>query len=280
MDEGGGAAVNGRPAATHVVGSKPAIELHDVALAYRLARNRSRSLQEHMFSVMRRQVTYSQHWALKGVSLTVNRGELLAVIGPNGAGKSTTLKLIARILPPARGRVIVRGQVAPMIALGTGFNPDLTGRENVVMYGALLGHDVAYMRRRAPDIAEWAGLEDYLDVPIRSYSSGMVARLAFSVATDGQPDVLLVDEILAVGDEAFLVRSRERIRDIIDRGTAVIVVTHSLELVSSLADRALWLEGGQVVTEGSPQAVASQYQSAALLRAGEGVRPPMLQEAS
>jgi ABC-type polysaccharide/polyol phosphate transport system ATPase subunit len=239
--------------------SAPAIELREVGLAYRLARNRPGSVQELAISFVKRQVSYEKLWALEDVSLTVDPGELVAVVGPNGAGKTTLLKIVGRVLPPARGRVIVRGLVAPLIELGAGFNPELTGLENLVIYGALLGHDPRWMRRHAPEVADWAQLEDFMDVPVRSYSSGMVARLAFAVATVGRPDVLLVDEVLAVGDEAFRIRSQERLDSMIGKGTAVLLVTHGLEVVEERADRAVWLDHGRVVSEGDPREIVSAY---------------------
>jgi ABC-type polysaccharide/polyol phosphate transport system ATPase subunit len=240
-------------------GAPPAIEVHDAALVYRLARNRSPSLQEHVFSLLKRQVTYEQLWALNGVSLAVARGELLVVIGPNGAGKTTLLKLIGRVLPPTSGRVVVRGLVAPMIELGAGFNAELTGLENIMLYGAILGHDLGYLRRHADAIAEFARLEEFMDVPLRCYSSGMLARLAFAIATEGRPDVLLVDEILAVGDEAFRHKSEERIERVMGEGTAVVLVTHALQMASALADRAIWLDHGRIMATGLPDDVITAY---------------------
>lgn len=241
----------------------PAVEVHDLGLAYRLVRNRSPSLQEHIFSLLRRQVSYERLWALDGVSLSVAPGELLAVIGPNGAGKTTLLKVMGRVLPPTSGRVVVRGLVAPMIELGAGFNAELTGVENILLYGSILGHSVRYLRRRIDAIASFARLEEFMDVPLRCYSSGMLGRLAFAIATEGKPDVLLVDEILAVGDEAFRRSSEERIDQVMAEGTAVVLVTHSLELVSQLADRAVWLERGKIVSSGLPDDVIHAYRVSA-----------------
>lgn len=238
---------------------EPAVLIEGVRLGYRLSRNSGSSLKEFAISLFKRQVSYTTLWALDGVSLTVNPGEVLAVIGANGAGKSTLMKLIARVLPPTEGRVRVRGRIAPMIELGAGFNPDLTGLENVVLYGTLLGRSPAVMRARAPQIAEWAELSDYMDVPVRSYSSGMLARLAFSVAVDTEPDVLIVDEVLSVGDESFQRRSLERIEQMIGSGTAVVLVSHSMEQVLQRATRVIWLDRGRVVREGAPSMVVAEY---------------------
>jgi ABC-2 type transport system ATP-binding protein len=238
---------------------KPAIEINDLSLAYRLPRHPASSVKEFAILSLKRQVAYESLWALRDVSLTVQPGELFGVVGPNGAGKSSLLKVIARVLPPTRGRVIVRGLVAPLIALGTGFHSDLTAQENIVLHGAILGRPPVEVRRRIPAIAEWAGLEDFLDVPLRTYSSGMLARLAFAIATDVTPDVLLVDEVLAVGDEQFRERSEARIDELMRGGAAVVLVSHALEYVRTLADRAIWLDAGQVRATGDPNDVVDAY---------------------
>jgi ABC-2 type transport system ATP-binding protein len=237
------------------------MEIVDVALAYRLARDRAGTVAELAIKSIRRQVRYERLWALDGVSFTVAPGETLAVIGPNGAGKSTLLKVLARVLPPERGRVIVRGHVSPIIELGAGLNPELTGLENTVLYGALLGHDPRWLRAHGSQIAAYAGLADFMDVPLRCYSSGMIARLAFAVATLGDPDVLLVDEVLAVGDEAFRQRSAARIDELVSGGTAVVLVTHSLEVARARADRVLWLDHGRPRALGDPDEVIDAYLS-------------------
>jgi ABC-type polysaccharide/polyol phosphate transport system ATPase subunit len=239
--------------------ASPSIAVNDVSLAYRLARNRSGTLKEFLVRMLKRQVDHEKLLALKDVSFEVHRGEVLGVIGANGAGKSTLMKIIARVLPPTHGRVIVRGSVAPMIELGAGFNPELTGYENIVLYGTLLGYDPVHMRERAPIIAEWAGLEDFLDVPIRSYSSGMLARLGFGIASDTAPDVLLVDEVLSVGDQAFQRRSSERMVNMIGRGAAVVLVSHSMPTILEMADRVLWLDHGIARALGDPDEVVDGY---------------------
>lgn len=241
--------------------TESAVLVEGVRLGYRLSRNSGSSLKEFAISLFKRQVAYETLWALDGVTLRVEPGEVLAVIGPNGAGKSTLMKLVARVLPPSEGRVRVRGRIAPMIELGAGFNPDLTGQENIVLYGTLLGRDPAHMRSRAGAIAEWAELSNYLDVPVRAYSSGMLARLAFAVAVDTEPDVLIVDEVLAVGDESFQRRSLQRIESMIGNGTAVVLVTHNMQQVLDRASRVLWLDHGRVRDEGDPERVVASYRA-------------------
>ncbi len=238
----------------------PAIQVKGASLAYRLSRSSSGTAKEYVIQLMKRQVSYEQLWALSDVSLTVNDGEVLGIIGPNGAGKSTLMKMLARVLPPTEGRVVVRGSVAPMIELGAGFNPELTGHENIIMYGTLLGRSPELMKQRAEEIADWANLTGFLDVPLRSYSSGMLARLGFSVATDTEPDVLIVDEVLSVGDAAFQQKSGERMRTMIAEGASVVLVSHNLPTVRDIADRAIWLERGKIVLEGDPDMVVDSYE--------------------
>lgn len=241
--------------------SGPPIEVQNASLAFRLARSRAGTIKEFSIQVLKRQVKYEQLWAIDGVSLTVSDGEVLAIVGPNGAGKSTLMKLLARVLPPTSGRVVVRGTVAPMIELGAGFNLELTGRENIVMYGSLLGRSPQQMREKADEIAHWADLDGFIDVPLRSYSSGMLARLGFSVATDTEPQVLIVDEVLSVGDAAFQQKSSERMRQMIDDGASVVLVSHNLESVKLIADRAIWLDHGRIVLEGDPEEIVSAYEA-------------------
>lgn len=244
----------------------PAVDLRDVHLSYRLSRTRAGSIKEFAIHLLKRQVSFENLWALDGVTLQVYPGEVVAIVGSNGAGKSTLMKVIARVLPPTSGRVLVRGVTAPMIELGAGFNSELTGAENIVLYGSLLGRDPKQMRARATAIAEWAQLSDYLDVPVRSYSSGMLARLAFSIAVDVEPDVLVVDEVLSVGDEVFRARSGARMDELISNGSAVVLVTHDLEEVQKRATRAIWLDKGQVKAEGDPQRVVYAYVDAVTSR--------------
>ena len=241
----------------------PPVQVENVSLAYRLTRNRAGTLKEFAFQMLKRQVSYEKLWAVNGVSFEVNRGEVFALIGANGAGKTTLMKVVARVLPPTDGRVIVRGAVAPMISLGAGFNPELTGLENIVLYGTLLGREPEHMRGRAGEIAQWAGLTDFLDVPVRSYSSGMLARLGFAIASDIDPDVLVVDEVLAVGDQEFQRKSYDRMQQLMSGGTAVLLVSHMLDKVLELADRVMWLDKGAVRMLGDPQEVVASYKAAA-----------------
>ena len=244
--------------------TEPVIQVIDLGIAYRLGRNQAATLKEFAIRAVKRQVSYERLWAVRDVSFEVNRGEVFAVIGPNGAGKSSLMKAVARVLPPSDGRVIVRGSVAPMIELGAGFNPELTARENIVLYGTLLGRQPQIMRGRVASILEWAGLTEFSDVPIRSYSTGMLARLGFSVATDVQPDVLVVDEVLSVGDEAFQVKSKARIADLMGFGVAVLLVSHALDTVESTAQRVMWMDHGRPKMIGPAREVVAAYRAASL----------------
>lgn len=235
------------------------ISVSNLSLAYRMSRNRAGTFKEYAISLMRRQVEYEEFWALNDVSFDVHEGEVFAVVGPNGAGKSTLMKAVAGILPPTKGRVVVKGTVSPLIEVGGGLNDELTGRENIVVYGTMLGRDPQEMRERVDQVAGWAGLRQFLTVPVRSYSTGMRARLAFSIATDLRPDVLLVDEILSVGDEDFRLKSFKRIRGMIDAGTTVLLVSHQLKQVEELATRAMWLDHGKIQMFGDAAEIVEAY---------------------
>jgi ABC-type polysaccharide/polyol phosphate transport system ATPase subunit len=237
------------------------IEVSDVTLRYRLDRNRVGTVKEAAVRFVKRDHSYESILALDGVTFTVSPGEIFGVIGPNGAGKSTLMKIIARVLPPSSGRVIVRGSVAPMIELGAGFNPEFTARENVIIYGALLGRDPKFMRERVDVIVEWAGVADFVDIPVRTFSSGMKGRLAFSVATDIEPDILLVDEVLAVGDQAFRKKSEARMNELISGGASVVVVSHALGLVRRICERVMWIDSGRVKMIGPAQEVVDAYEA-------------------
>jgi len=237
------------------------VEANDISLAYRRTRHRVTSLKQTAIDTIKRRMAYEEFYALRNVSFHIARGETVSIIGRNGAGKSTLLKVIARVLPPTQGRVIVRGHVAPMIELGAGFNPELTGAENIILYGTLLGRTPKEMKSRIEAIADWAGLTEHLDIPIRAYSSGMTARLAFATATDVTPDLLLIDEILSVGDEDFREKSAARTIEMMNSGCAVLLVSHDLEAVRTMSSRAIYLENGNQKISGHPSEVIQAYLS-------------------
>jgi len=237
------------------------VEATDISLAYRRTRHRVSSLKQTAIDTINRRMAYEEFFALKSVSFNIARGETVSIIGRNGAGKSTLLKVIARVLPPTTGRVIVRGHVAPMIELGAGFNPELTGAENIVLYGTLLGRTPKEMKSRIETIADWAGLTEHLDIPIRAYSSGMTARLAFATATDLTPDLLLIDEVLSVGDADFREKSAARTVEMMNSGCAVLLVSHDMDAVERMSTRAIYLENGIQKLSGEPKSVIEAYLS-------------------
>ncbi len=239
-----------------------AVRVRDLDVVLRQERHAVRSLREYSVRRLRGERTRSATSVrvLAGVSLSIAPGRMLAVIGANGAGKTPLLRVLAGIVPPSAGDVFVDGRVAPLIELGAGFDPELTGVENVLLYGSLLGARPADLRRDLDAITEFSGLDAMMDVAARHYSTGMIARLGFSVAMAVRPSVLLVDEVLAVGDEAFRLRSAARIRELRARGTTVICATHDLSLVRGEADECVLLKQGVVAAAGSPSDVATIYE--------------------
>lgn len=235
------------------------IRLVDVSVRYTVPTERIMTFKEYLIRRLQGRVQHRSFWALQNVNLSVERGEVFGVVGHNGAGKSTMLKLIARVLRPTKGRVLVRGRVAPLLELGAGFHPELTGRENVYLNGALLGYNHREMEAKFPGIVEFAELGDFMDAPMRTYSSGMWARLGFAVATDVQPDVLIIDEILGVGDESFQRKSAGRIEQFQRQGVTIFLVSHNLAAIESMCHRAAWIDHGQVRGIGPAAEIVRQY---------------------
>ncbi len=239
--------------------SETVIEISNVSMRFRMNSDKIMSLKEFVTTAMRGKLQYQEFTALDHVSFTVRKGETLGLIGRNGAGKSTMLKIISGILKPTEGSVVCRGNVVPMLELGSGFDFDLTGRENIFLNGAILGYSEAFLKAKYDEILEFSELGAFIETPIRNYSSGMLARLAFSVATMVQPEVLIVDEILAVGDAAFQEKSKKRMLELMGGGTTVLFVSHSLEQVREMCGRVIWLEKGRVRMEGKTEAVCDEY---------------------
>jgi ABC-type polysaccharide/polyol phosphate transport system ATPase subunit len=239
-----------------------AIDFRNVSKYYAVHHERPRSLQSLFLRLLRRpaQPTTEEYWILKDVSFTVDRGEVVGIIGPNGAGKSSILRLISKIIEPTRGEIEVHGKLSALLELGAGFHPDLTGRENVFLNGAILGMSDRVIRQRFDDIVQFAEIERFIDVPVRHYSTGMYMRLGFSIAVHADPEVLLVDEVLAVGDQSFHGRCLDRIYDLVNDGAAVLFVSHEMNTVRAVCDRAIWLEDGVIRAEGYPDAVANAYE--------------------
>jgi ABC-type polysaccharide/polyol phosphate transport system ATPase subunit len=236
------------------------IEAKNIGFAYRVLNKQHSSLKTLFRDFLHGKVSIEDYVAIKDISFEIKKGETVAIIGKNGAGKSTLLKILARVINPTTGSILITGQVAPMIELGAGFNSELTGRENILFYSALLDRDINKVKPRINEIINWAGVADHLDYQLRTYSTGMVARLAFSVATDEIPDILLIDEVLSVGDGEFAIKSRKRLLEIITSGCTVIMVSHDLATVAELAQKVIWIEKGQIKMVGQPAEVIAAYQ--------------------
>lgn len=237
------------------------IQADKVSMCYRMTYDKVQSIKEYLVQLVTRKIKYEEFWALRDVSFGVKKGEVLGIIGHNGAGKSTLLKVISGILKPTGGQVSVNGTVVPMLELGSGFDFDLTGRENVFLNGAILGYTEEFLKEKYDEIAAFSELGQFIDIPLRNYSSGMVMRLAFSIATVVNPDILIVDEILAVGDAAFQEKSKKRMLELMGGGTTVLFVSHSLEQIREMCDRVLWLEHGGVKMLGDTQSVCDAYEA-------------------
>jgi ABC-2 type transport system ATP-binding protein len=239
--------------------SHAAVILEDVTVRYRIPRERFRTFKEFAIKKVQGKVHFDELLALDKVNLKINKGEVFGLIGANGAGKTTLLRLVARIMMPIEGRIIVKGRVAPLLAMGAGFHPELTGRENVYLNGALLG----YTRHEIDDyflsIVKFAELEEFIDAPLRTYSSGMLARLGFAVATAKVPDILILDEVLSVGDIAFQEKSGDRIKDFQNYGATTIYVSHNMESVEKMCDRVAWLDHGKLMQVGVPVDIISLF---------------------
>jgi len=237
------------------------IEAKNISFAYRVLNKNHSSLKTLFRDFLKGRVSIEDYVAISDLTFEINKGETVAIIGKNGAGKSTLLKILARVIKPTNGEIKITGQVAPMIELGAGFNSEFTGRENILFYSSLLDRDINKVKPRINEIINWAGVADHLDYQLRTYSTGMVARLAFSVATDVIPDILLIDEVLSVGDGEFAVKSRKRLHEIIDSDCTVVMVSHDLATVAELANKVIWIEKGQIKMVGAPTEVIAAYQS-------------------
>jgi len=244
----------------------PAIRVEELSKRFTLRHDRPRSFQDLFLNTLRfkRSTSTERYWALRDVSFEVEPGEMLGIVGENGAGKSTLLKLLSRIIEPTSGKIEVDGRIGALLELGTGFHPDLTGRENVFFNGSMLGITKAEITHLFDEIVDFAEMERFIDVPVRHYSSGMFMRLGFSVAIHLRPDILLVDEVLAVGDHAFQLRCLDKITELQRQGVTVVFVAHDLRMVRSLCDRAIWLDEGYKQADGAVEHVLDEYMSQAL----------------
>lgn len=237
------------------------IEVNDVSMHFRLPSDRVTSIKEYVIRMLKRNLSFREFVALDHVSFDVRKGEVIGLIGHNGAGKSTILKVISGILKPTAGSVKLRGNVVPMLELGSGFDMEMTGRENIFLNGAILGYSEEFLKEKYDEIVEFSEIGQFIDIPIRNYSSGMTARLAFAVATVVEPEILIVDEVLSVGDANFQEKSKRRMMELMGGGTTVLFVSHSLDQIREMCDRVVWLDHGKIKMIGNTQEVCDAYQN-------------------
>lgn len=239
--------------------SDTTIEVNNLSICFNLGNQKIDSIKDYFIQQVKRRISVTPFWALQDVSFTLKKGDTLGIVGYNGSGKSTLLKSVAGILRPTKGTVRTSGYIAPLIELGAGFDHDLSARENIFLNGALLGYDRTFMRTKLDEIIEFAELKDFTEVPLKNYSSGMLSRLGFAVATMNQPDILILDEVLSVGDYKFQKKSLARTREIANNGATVLFVSHSAEQVAEICDKAIWLDHGKVLMTGPTKEVAMAY---------------------
>ena len=238
------------------------IKIEDVSIKFDLGIEKDKSIKMafiRLFDRKKRIPKPTPFWALKHINLDIKRGEVIGLIGSNGAGKSTLLKLVSEVMKPTSGKITTNGSVSPMIELGAGFDQELTARENIYLNGAILGYSEDFLNEKFDEIVEFSELKDFLDAPIKNFSSGMTAKLAFSVATVVDPEILIVDEILSVGDIKFQEKSKNKMMEMINGGTTVLFVSHSLDQIKELCTRVVWLEHGEIVEVGDPKVVCKHY---------------------
>ena len=240
---------------------KVIVSLDNVSMHFNMSGEKLDSLKEYFIKLLKRQLFFKKYVALENISFKICKGDVFGIVGLNGSGKSTTLKIISGILKPTKGKVSVKGTIAPLIELGAGFDLELTARENIYLNGAVLGHSRKIMKEKFDDIVEFSEMQNFLDVPMKNYSSGMVARIAFSIATMVRPEILIVDEILAVGDFQFQEKCNKRIEEMMEGGTTIILVSHSIEQIEALCNKVMWLEKGKIRMIGEVDEVCSAYKN-------------------
>jgi ABC-type polysaccharide/polyol phosphate transport system, ATPase component len=235
------------------------VDVDHVTVRFNLANQKVDNLKEYCIRMLKKELLFQEFFAVKDVSFQIRRGEAWGIVGSNGSGKSTILKAVSGILKPWKGSITVNGSIAPLIELGAGFDGNLTARENIFLNGCILGHSEKYMKEHFDEIVEFAGLEKFLDSPIKNYSSGMKARLGFAVATSVKPDLLIVDEILSVGDFRFRKKCEQRIQEMLDRGTTLLYVSHTMPEVLRICQKAMWMDKGVIRMSGSAEEVCDAY---------------------
>jgi ABC-2 type transport system ATP-binding protein/lipopolysaccharide transport system ATP-binding protein len=242
----------------------PVIAVKDVSMMFNLSRDRIMGIKEYAVKALKRQLFYDEFWALRNISFEVNRGEVMGVLGLNGSGKSTLLKLIAGVFKPTKGSIRVNGAISPLLELGSGFDPEFSAKENVYMNGAMFGHAPSYMKTLYKDIMDFAELWEFEDVPLKNFSSGMQARLGFAVATQVSPDILIIDEILGVGDHIFTKKCEARVAQMLSGGTTVLLVSHHIDTIKEMCSRAMILSKGKMLKIGSVEDICEAYQEGAI----------------
>lgn len=235
------------------------IKIDKVILDYKVQKEKIQSLKEYLVNLFKGKVTYETFRAVNNVSIDIKKGEVVGIVGRNGAGKSTLLKIIAGVLTPTQGNVNINGVIAPMLELGAGFDLDLTARENIYLNGAILGYSKEFLDSKYEQIVDFSELRDFIDQPVRTFSSGMTMRLAFSIATIVEPEILIVDEILSVGDAHFKAKSENRMRELMAGGTTVLMVSHALPQIQDMCSRVIWLEKGNIKMDGDTNTVCEEY---------------------
>ena len=239
--------------------SKTAIEVDNVSMKFNLSREKVDSLKDYIFKTIKREIQYNEFWAFKNVSFSVEKGDRVGILGLNGAGKSTLLKVISGVFKPTEGHVDKHGKMVPLLELGAGFDPQYTGKENIYLYGAMLGYTKKFIDSKYDEIVEFSELQKFMDVPVKNYSSGMKSRLGFSIATVVEPKILILDEVLSVGDAKFRKKSEKKIMSMFDSGVTVLFVSHSLEQVQRLCNKAMILEKGKLIAYGDIDPISEQY---------------------
>lgn len=238
-----------------------AVSVRDLGVKFHLSEQKVDNLKEYVIRLLKHQMRYKEFWALKEVSFDVKRGERVAILGLNGAGKSTMLKVIAGVLKATEGTVTRSGVLVPLLELGAGFDPQYTGAENIFLYGAMLGYQKSFLKEKYDEIVAFSELGDFIHVPLKNYSSGMRARLGFSIATLVEPDILILDEVLSVGDVKFRKKSENRVKEMFEKGTTVLFVSHNLQQIRSLCTRAIWLENGRLIEDGPVDTVTEHFEA-------------------
>jgi len=239
---------------------KTVIKVDNIGMEFNLSAEKVDNLKEYVIKFLKRELLFQEFWALKNISFEVEKGDRVGIIGLNGAGKSTLLKIISGVMKPSQGTVEIKGRIVPLLELGAGFDNDYTGKENIFLNGAILGYSKEFLEEKYDEIVEFSEIKQFINVPIKNYSSGMRARLGFSIATMVEPDILVLDEVLSVGDSKFREKSENRIMSLFDKGITVLFVSHSIDQVKKLCNKAIWLEKGEIKMQGDVEEVCDAYE--------------------